>query len=100
MYMVMTYDVAAKRTEKFKKLLRQFLVHTQYSVFAGDITEAQAIVLRRKLSQLMIPGDRVLEISTINRRNIDVVALEKSETGKGEVERIVLDSHKRDFSVL
>ena len=47
----------------------------------------------------MIPGDRVLEISTANRHNMDVVALEKSETGKGEVERMVLDSHKRDFSV-
>ncbi len=59
MYMLITYDVEAKRTEKFKKLLRKYLIHEQYSVFSGDITEAKAIELRRELSRLMIPGDRV-----------------------------------------
>ncbi|MBF0238904.1 MAG: CRISPR-associated endonuclease Cas2 [SAR324 cluster bacterium] len=100
MYMVVMYDVEAGRTEKFKKLLRGFLNHTQYSVFTGDITEAQAIKLRRSLSQLMIPGDRVTEISAENRKNIDAFMLEKSDSGKGEIQRVPLDTHKRDFSVL
>ena len=100
MYMVVTYDVEAKRTEKFKKLLRGFLTHHQFSVFLGDITEAQAIKLRRQLSQLMIPGDRVTEITTANRHNIEVNQLMKDESGKGEVQRVILDDHKRDFSVL
>lgn len=100
MYMVMSYDVEAKRTEKFKKLLRRYLKHMQYSVFSGDITEAQAIRLRRELSQLMIPGDRVVEITTANRHNIEVVHLEKDDSGKGEMKRQVSRSHKSDYEVL
>ena len=100
MYMLMMYDVEAKRTDKFKKLLRRYLIHTQYSVFSGDLTEAQAIKLRRALSQLMIPGDRVVEITSKNRHNINVVHLTKDDSGKGEVKRETSKSHKSDFEVL
>lgn len=100
MFMLVTYDVEAKRTNKFKKLLRRYLNHEQYSVFAGDITEAQAISLQRELSQLMIPGDRVTEIRAANRQNIDVCQLAKTENGKGELQRTPLDDHRRDFTVL
>ena len=100
MFMLMTYDVEAKRTNKFKKLLRRYLNHNQYSVFAGDITEAQAIQLRRELSQLMIPNDKVTEVSCANRQNIEVHHLAKSESGKGELTRTPLDDHRRDFAVL
>ena len=100
MYMLMTYDVEAKRTERFKKLLRRYLTHTQYSVFSGDITEAQAIKLRRALSQLMIPGDRVVEITAENRHNINVTHLTKADSGKGEIKRQSSRSHKSDFEVL
>ncbi len=100
MYMLMTYDVEAKRTEKFKKLLRRYLNHDQYSVFSGDLTEAKVILLRRELSQLMIPGDRVTEVTAANRHNIEVVHLAKNPSGKGEIQRQPVDDHRRDFSVL
>ena len=100
MFMLMTYDVEAKRTEKFKKLLRRYLHHEQYSVFTGDITEAKAIQLRRELSQLIIPGDRVTEITAANRHNVDIIHLLKDESGKGEVKRESIDDHKRDYSVI
>lgn len=100
MFMLMTYDVEAKRTNKFKKLLRRYLNHEQYSVFTGDITEAKAISLQRELSRLMIPGDRITEIRAANRQNIEVCQLAKSETGQGEIKRISLDEHRRDFTVL
>ena len=100
MYMLMTYDVEAKRTEKFRKLLKRYLNHDQYSVFSGDITEAKAIELRRKLSQLMIPSDRVTEITAANRHNVDVVHISKDESGKGEVKREAINDHRRDFSVI
>lgn len=100
MYMLMTYDVEARRTNKFRKLLRRYLNHDQYSVFSGDITEAEAISLRRELSQLMIPGDRVTEVSAANRHNVRVVHLAKHESGKGEVSREPIDDHRRDFAVL
>jgi CRISPR-associated protein Cas2 len=100
MFMLVTYDVEAKRTNKFKKLLRRYLNHEQYSVFTGDITKAQAISLQRELGQLMIPGDRVTEIRAANRQNIEVCQLAKSETGKGELKRTPLDDHRHDFTVL
>lgn len=100
MYMLMTYDVQAKRTDRFKKLLRRYLTHTQFSVFSGDISEANAIELRRALSQLMIADDRVTEITAANRKNIQVVHLVKNESGKGEAQRIANDDHRRDFAVI
>ncbi|UJS22917.1 CRISPR-associated endonuclease Cas2 [Thiothrix winogradskyi] len=100
MFMLMTYDVEAKRTEKFKKLLRRYLNHEQYSVFTGDITDAQAIKLRRELSKLMIPGDRVTQISAANRQNVEVNHLSKNSSGKGELKQTPVDDHRRDFTVL
>ena len=100
MYMLVTYDVEAKRTEKFKKLLRRYLMHDQYSVFSGDITEAKAIELRRELSRLMKPADRVTEITAANRHNVEVVHLVKYPSGKGEAQRQSVDDHRRDFTVL
>lgn len=100
MYMMMTYDVEARRTGKFKKLLRRYLNHDQYSVFSGDITEAKAIELRRKLSQLMIPEDRVTEVTSANRHNVQVVHIVKNCSGKGEAQRQESNEHCRDFNVL
>jgi len=100
MYMLMTYDVNAKRTEKFKKLLRRYLNHDQNSVFSGDITEAQSIQLHRELSQLIIVGDKLTKITAANRKNIQVAHLSKSKKGKGEMKTELLNEHRQDFTVL
>lgn len=100
MFMLITYDVEAKRTVKFKKLLRRYLNHEQYSVFTGDLTKAQVITLHRELSQLMIPGDRITEVRAANRQNIEVNHLSKIDSGKGELKQTLVDDHRRDFSVL
>lgn len=100
MFMLMTYDVEAKRTHKFRKLLRRYLNHDQYSVFTGDITDAQAIQLRRELSQLMIPGDKLTEICAANRQNVEVNHLSKHASGQGEMKRKPVNDHRSDFSVL
>lgn len=96
----MTYDVQAKRTGRFRKLLKRYLNHEQYSVFTGDLTQAQLIKLRRELSQLMITEDRVTEICAKNRHNVDVSHLLKADNGKGELSVQPHDEHKRDFNVL
>jgi CRISPR-associated protein Cas2 len=98
--MVMTYDITNKRTQKFKKLLGRYLVHTQFSVFTGDITEAKAVMLRREISLLMHAGDRVVEITAANRHNIDVHHIMKHPSGKGEVKRVEDTQHKTDYGVL
>jgi len=100
MYILMTYDVEARRTEKFKKLLRKYLEHIQYSVFSGDLSEAKVIELRREISRLLRPNERVTEISAANRKNVKVAHYIKSECGKGEAKRTEDSSHSSDFYVL
>lgn len=100
MFMLMTYDVDAKRTGIFRKILRRYLNHEQYSVFTGDITEADAIRLRRELSEAMIPEDRLTEVTALNRKNIEITHLVKSDSGKGEVSRKKDTRHRSDFGVL
>jgi hypothetical protein len=48
----------------------------------------------------MILGDRVVEITTANPHNIDVVYWIKNESGKGKVQKQVSRSHKADYEVL
>ncbi len=48
----------------------------------------------------MIPGDRVVEITSENRHNVNVVHLTKDNSNKGEVKRQTSRSHKSDFEVL
>jgi CRISPR-associated protein Cas2 len=98
--MLMTYDVEASRTVIFRKILRRYLNHEQYSVFTGDITEAAAIRLRRELSEAMIPEDRLTEVTAVNRKNVQIVHLLKSASGKGEIARQLDTRHQTDFSVL
>jgi CRISPR-associated protein Cas2 len=100
MYVLMTYDVQAKRTEKFKKLLRKYLEHVQYSVFSGDLPESKLIELRRAVSRLLEPGERVTEVTAENRKNVHVAHFIKSQGGKGEARKIEDRSHACDFQVL
>jgi CRISPR-associated protein Cas2 len=100
MYVLITYDVEAKRTERFKKLLRSYLIHTQYSVFSGDLTEGKLIELRRKISRMLKPGERVTEVSAANRNNVNVAHYTKSESGKGEAKRTEDQTHSSDYAVL
>ena len=72
MYVLMTYDVEARRTSKFRILLRKYLEHIQYSVFSGDLSEAKLIELRREISRLLKPNERVTEVSALNRNNIKI----------------------------
>jgi CRISPR-associated protein Cas2 len=96
----MTYDVEARRTNYFRKLLRKYLTHTQFSVFSGDLSKAKLVELRKKIAGLTQPGDRVTEITAHNRHNVTVVHLICNASGKGEIRRMEDGSHKTDFQVL
>ena len=100
MYVLMTYDVEAKRTEKFKKLLRRYLEHIQYSVFSGDLSEAKLTELRRSVSRLLHPGELVTEVVAANRNNVCVAHFVRSESGKGEAKRIEANNHASDYKVI
>lgn len=80
--------------------LRKYLKHIQFSVFSGDLSEAKLIELRRAVSRLLQPGERVTEITSENRNNVKVTHLLKNESGKGEAKRYDDLSHINDYQVL
>ena len=81
MFVIISYDVPAKRTEIYKKLLKEYLIHEQASVFMGDLPESEIIKLVAKISQKIGPDDRVLKLVCRNRHNIDVYRLSKEALG-------------------
>lgn len=90
MFVVLTYDVAAHRTEIFRKLLVRYLTHEQNSVFAGKLTEASWRKLKADISKRAVPEDRVLVFRSENRHNVDAMVLEKSSGNGTLMERSVL----------
>ncbi len=78
---MVSYDVPAKRTSLYKKLLKEFLVHEQASVFMGDLPESQVIKLVAKISERIGPEDRVLKLVCRNRHNAEVERIGKDALG-------------------
>ena len=81
MFVMISYDVPAKRTDIYKKLLKEFLVHEQASVFMGDLPESEVIKLVAKISETIRPKDRVLKLLCRNRHNVEVHRLGKHALG-------------------
>ena len=90
MFIVISYDVRADRTEIYKRLLQRFLTHEQNSVFAGDLTEAEYRKLRAKISKIASPDDKVLQFRAKNRHNVEASILSKSEGNGALTERSLL----------
>lgn len=72
MFLFVAYDVPAKRTEKYRKLLSRYLPQLQNSVFAGDITEKANGKMNLDIKALYEESDHLIFIKTANRRNIHV----------------------------
>lgn len=62
------------------------LHHEQYSVFTGDLTEAELIRLRKELNRTIVPGDRVTLVLSPNRHNVQITHLVK-ESHKGKAKQ-------------
>jgi CRISPR-associated protein Cas2 len=99
MYVLMTYDVRAKRTELFRKILTRYLVHEQNSVFAGDLPESKLLKLRKELSAVAEAEDRLIEITAANRHNVSVSILRKKESN-GAFILVRHEHHKEDAAIL
>ena len=72
MFVMVCYDVPAKRTDLYKKLLKEFLIHEQASVFMGDLPESEIVKLVARISKKIGPKDRVLKLVCKNRHNVQV----------------------------
>ena len=99
MFMMVSYDVPAKRTEIYKKMLKEFLVHEQASVFMGDLPESEIVRLMAKLSERIEPGDRVLKLVCRNRHNVEIQRLGKDALG-GPMRQDEDKWHGKNWSIL
>ena len=99
MFVVVTYDVAAGRTESFRKLLVRYLTHEQNSVFAGILTESTWRKLKADISKRAVPDDRILVFRAKNRHNMDAMILSKSP-GNGTLMESSLLHHEVSALIL
>lgn len=100
MFVMITYDVPAKRTARFRKLLRRYLGHEQFSVFFGDLSGSKLEQMRRELNKLVADNDRVLEFVAENRHNVDIGVWSKDGRSEGIPKVEADDRHKRDSLVV
>lgn len=99
MYVLITYDVEARRTRRFHALLSRYLLHEQNSVFGGDLTEATLLRLHRELARITNSTDRIFQVTAENRHNVSVALLRKS-VGNATLEHVNHDHHATDAVVL
>lgn len=53
MFVVLSYDVAAKRDAKVMKICRKYLCHELRSVFEGVLTERELRTLKTELTKVL-----------------------------------------------
>lgn len=99
MFVIICYDVSAKRTQIYRKLLKQFLTHEQASVFMGDLPESELLKMESKISKVIAPEDRILKLVCRNRHNIRVFRLSKEAEG-GQMSREQDSWHGQNWSVV
>ena len=99
MFVLICYDVPAKRTEIYKKLLKEYLVHEQASVFMGDLPESDLISLVAKISDTIEPEDQIMKLICRNRHNIEIQNLTKDALG-GPVRQENGKWHGKNWSIV
>ncbi len=53
MFVVLSYDIGAKRVQKALKICRKYLRHMHRSVFEGNISEGKLNSLKRELAAII-----------------------------------------------
>ena len=72
MFYIITYDVGVERVNKVKKVTRQFLKWEQNSVVTGDLTESQALELKKRLLDIIDKNeDHILIFSLRSSKFVD-----------------------------
>ena len=79
MYIILTYDVKEKRVRKMMKICRKYLIHTQESVFEGDITETQIRKLKEEIYKIANCSEdsicmySVSSLSLVNKEQLGII---------------------------
>jgi len=84
MYYIAVYDIASdKRLPKMLKLCRSYLHHVQYSVFEGELTNAQFAELKHKAKKIMNTDEDSFILYCIGNQkwmNREIIGIDKNTT--------------------
>jgi len=75
MYVILVYDISTekkegkKRLPKVMKKCREYLHHTQKSVFEGEITEANLVALKTEIEKLINKKEDYIVIYRMDNKN-------------------------------
>lgn len=100
MFVMFIYDVPEKRTGVFRRILRKYLGHEQYSVFYADIPESKYIKLTLELQKNIKPGDKIKEFICKNRNNMEINNWIRCENQKGPPKKEKDTRHTEESTVL
>ncbi|MCR4420911.1 MAG: CRISPR-associated endonuclease Cas2 [Spirochaetales bacterium] len=78
MYIILVYDISTltsegkKRLPKVMKKCRQYLHHTQKSVFEGELSESKYFALKTSLKKIIKEEeDYIVFYKLVNKNNLD-----------------------------
>lgn len=83
MFVIVTYDVNAKRNNKVLKVCRKYLLHVQKSVFEGMITEARLKRLKNELAQVIKKDEdsiMIYRFETLKYSSKEVIGVFEKDT--------------------
>lgn len=83
MYVILVYDIEVERVEKVNKFLKRYLYWIQNSVFEGELTLSQFVIMKDKLKDLIDENKDSIIIYKLNWEKAaarEIIGVEKSTT--------------------
>jgi len=84
MFIILVYDVNEKRVSKMLKKCRSFLNWVQNSVFEGEISDANLLILKHELEKIIDKSEDsviIYQFRTTKYFKREIVGIEKLDTG-------------------
>lgn len=82
MYLIIIYDVQVKKCTKIHKYLKKKMHWVQNSVFEGEITESQRVIMQKELKKLINPKeDSIIIYDLYSKKWVDrqILGIEKNK---------------------
>lgn len=84
-YAFLFYDVNEKRVNKVFKVCKKYLAHFQKSVFRGDLTPANLILLKKELNKVINKKEDFICIIKLTNNNVygeEILGINQNNTGE------------------
>ena len=84
-YAFLFYDVNVLRVTKVFKICKKYLSHFQKSVFRGDITPANLLLLKNELKNVIVDDEDFICIIKLKNDNVygeEILGNSKNQTGE------------------